>query len=164
MVPRGMRRCRQLLTCGWPFDGHDVGRPAGEVRIAGRPRFITGQAVMETRWQARAAMPLLRPVTSRCRVFGEGCRRLPAAVSLVAVLMGLNLLDVVRLRLPSLDVDVRQLGMPPLVQVSPCRDNASRVVVSTARQIDVADRRSSDQCVSHRGGVARSLQHDSSAV
>lgn len=43
---------------------------------------------------------------------GEG-----AAVSLVAILMGLNLLDVVRLRLPSLDVDVRQLGTPPLVQV-----------------------------------------------
>ena len=63
--------------------------------------------------------PPVRPVTSRCRVFGEGCRRLPAAVSLVAVLMGLNLLDVVRLRLPSLDVDVRQLGMPPLAQVGP---------------------------------------------
>ena len=31
--------------------------------------------------------------------------------------MGLNLLDVVRLRLPSLDVDVRQLAAPPLLQV-----------------------------------------------
>lgn len=41
-----------------------------------------------------------------------------AVVSLVAVAMGLNLLEVLPLRLPSLDVDVRQLSAPPLLQVS----------------------------------------------
>ena len=44
---------------------------------------------------------------------GDG---LPIAVSLVAVAMGLNLLEVLPLRLPSLDVDVRQLGVPPAAQ------------------------------------------------
>lgn len=43
-----------------------------------------------------------------------------AVVSLVAILMGLNLLEVLPLRLPSLDVDVRQLSAPPLLQV--CTD------------------------------------------
>ncbi|KAL4434144.1 hypothetical protein ABPG75_000585 [Micractinium tetrahymenae] len=44
---------------------------------------------------------------------GDG---LPIAVSLVAVAMGLNLLEVLPLRLPSLDVDVRGLGLPPAAQ------------------------------------------------
>ena len=38
-------------------------------------------------------------------------------VALVAILMGLNLLEVVQLRLPAVDLDVRQLGLPPLLQV-----------------------------------------------
>lgn len=38
---------------------------------------------------------------------------LPLIVSIVAIIMGLNLLEVVTLRLPSLDVDVRGLGLPP---------------------------------------------------
>lgn len=38
------------------------------------------------------------------------------AVSLVAVAMGLNLLELLPLRLPSLDLDVRQLGVPPAAQ------------------------------------------------
>ncbi len=42
---------------------------------------------------------------------------LPVAVSLVAIAMGLNLLDALPLRLPSLDVDVRGLAAPPLLQV-----------------------------------------------
>eukprot|EP00208_Stichococcus_sp_RCC1054_P006257 CAMPEP_0206141680 /NCGR_PEP_ID=MMETSP1473-20131121/13785_1 /ASSEMBLY_ACC=CAM_ASM_001109 /TAXON_ID=1461547 /ORGANISM="Stichococcus sp, Strain RCC1054" /LENGTH=325 /DNA_ID=CAMNT_0053536345 /DNA_START=99 /DNA_END=1076 /DNA_ORIENTATION=+ len=54
--------------------------------------------------------------TSLGKAYGSIGSGLPIAVSLVAILMGLNLLDVVRLRLPSLDVDVRQLGTPPLVQ------------------------------------------------
>ena len=41
-----------------------------------------------------------------------------AAVSGVAVLMGLNLLGALPLRLPSLDVDVRRLSVPPLLQVT----------------------------------------------
>ncbi len=44
---------------------------------------------------------------------GDG---LPIAVSLVAVAMGLNLLEVLPLSLPSLDVDVRGLGLPPAGQ------------------------------------------------
>lgn len=38
-------------------------------------------------------------------------------VALVAILMGLNLLEVVQLRIPAVDLDVRQLGLPPLLQV-----------------------------------------------
>jgi len=41
---------------------------------------------------------------------------LPIAVSVVAVVMGLNLLEVLPLRLPSLDVDIRSLGLPPVAQ------------------------------------------------
>lgn len=48
--------------------------------------------------------------------YGQTGNSLPIAVSLVAIVMGLNLLGVLRLRLPSLDVDVRGLGMPPPVQ------------------------------------------------
>lgn len=47
--------------------------------------------------------------------FGDG---LPIAVGIIAVIMGLNLLELLPLALPSLDVDVRQLSAPPLVQVS----------------------------------------------
>ena len=43
----------------------------------------------------------------------------PAGVSLVAIAMGLNLLELLPFRLPSLDVDVRTLQVPPLVQVGP---------------------------------------------
>ncbi|KAK9909192.1 hypothetical protein WJX75_008508 [Coccomyxa subellipsoidea] len=45
--------------------------------------------------------------------FGDG---LPIAVGLVAVIMGLNLLELLPIALPSLDVDVRRLSAPPLVQ------------------------------------------------
>ncbi len=41
----------------------------------------------------------------------------PAGVSLVAIAMGLNLLELLPFRLPSLDVDVRTLQVPPLLQV-----------------------------------------------
>ena len=44
---------------------------------------------------------------------GDG---LPIAVSLVAIVMGLNLLEVVIIRLPSLDVDTRSLGLSPTAQ------------------------------------------------
>lgn len=40
-----------------------------------------------------------------------------AGVSVIAIVMGLNLLEVLPLRLPSLDVDVRKLQAPPLLQV-----------------------------------------------
>ena len=42
-----------------------------------------------------------------------------AGVSLVAIAMGLNLLELLPFRLPSLDVDVRTLQVPPLLQVGP---------------------------------------------
>ena len=40
-------------------------------------------------------------------------------MSLVAIAMGLNLLELLPFRLPSLDVDVRTLHVPPLLQVGP---------------------------------------------
>lgn len=39
-------------------------------------------------------------------------------VAVVAIVMGLNLLEVLPFRLPSLDVDVRTLSVPPILQVS----------------------------------------------
>jgi cytochrome c biogenesis protein CcdA len=51
------------------------------------------------------------------RTYGQIGSGLPVAVSIVAIIMGLNLLEVVQLQLPSLDVDVRQLSAPPLLQV-----------------------------------------------
>ena len=57
------------------------------------------------------------PPAAACRLpppqIGDG---LPIAVSLVAIAMGLNLLELLPLRLPSLDVDVRGLGVPPAAQ------------------------------------------------
>ena len=50
--------------------------------------------------------------------FGDG---LPIAVGLVAIIMGLNLLELLPLALPSLDVDVRKVSAPPLVQVTKAR-------------------------------------------
>lgn len=41
-----------------------------------------------------------------------------AGVAVVAIAMGLNLLEVLPFRLPSLDVDVRTLQVPPVLQVS----------------------------------------------
>lgn len=41
-----------------------------------------------------------------------------AGVAAVAIVMGLNLLELLPLRLPSLDVDVRTLQVPPILQVS----------------------------------------------
>ncbi|PRW59052.1 cytochrome c-type biogenesis ccda-like chloroplastic 1 [Chlorella sorokiniana] len=48
--------------------------------------------------------------------YGQIGDSLPIAVSLVAIVMGLNLLELLPLRLPSLDVDVRGLGVPPSAQ------------------------------------------------
>ncbi|KAG2423067.1 hypothetical protein HXX76_015583 [Chlamydomonas incerta] len=51
------------------------------------------------------------------RAYGQIGNELPIAVGLVAVLMGLNLLEVVQLQLPSLpDVDVRKAPVPPALQ------------------------------------------------
>lgn len=41
-----------------------------------------------------------------------------AGVAVVAIVMGLNLLELLPFRLPSLDVDVRTLQVPPILQVS----------------------------------------------
>ena len=59
---------------------------------------------------------------------------LPVAVSLVAIGMGLNLLEALPLRLPSLDVDVRQLAAPPLLQVSAGLSCICKEVVKAALQ------------------------------
>ncbi len=52
------------------------------------------------------------------RAYGQIGEGLPIAVALVAMLMGLNLLGVVQLRLPSLDVDIRSPQIPPVLQVN----------------------------------------------
>lgn len=49
------------------------------------------------------------------RAYGQIGEGLPIASALVAIAMGLCLLEVLPLRLPYLDVDVRQLGLPPTV-------------------------------------------------
>ena len=51
------------------------------------------------------------------KIYGQIGVGLPVAVSLVAIAMGLNLLEVMPVRLPSLDVDVRAFAAPPLLQV-----------------------------------------------
>ena len=51
------------------------------------------------------------------KAYGQIGNGLPIAISLLAILMGLNLLEVVQLKLPSLDVDVRKFEAPPLLQV-----------------------------------------------
>lgn len=48
--------------------------------------------------------------------YGQIGNALPLGVSLVAIAMGLNLLELLPFRLPSLDVDVRTLQVPPLLQ------------------------------------------------
>ncbi|GLC60407.1 Cytochrome c-type bioproteinsis ccda-like chloroplastic protein 2 [Pleodorina starrii] len=50
------------------------------------------------------------------RAYGQIGDGLPIAVGLVAVVMGLNLLEVLPLQLPSLDVDVRKAPVPPALQ------------------------------------------------
>lgn len=52
------------------------------------------------------------------KTYGQIGGGLPIAVSIVAILMGLNLLNVVKLRLPSVDIDVRKFSAPPLLQVA----------------------------------------------
>ena len=82
-------------------------------RVAGSGRtFASGQpfALCLLRVLMCLPFPLL---LCRPPQIGDG---LPIAVSLVAVAMGLNLLEVLPLRLPSLDVDTRGLGLPPAVQ------------------------------------------------
>ncbi|CAG9462972.1 unnamed protein product [Pedinophyceae sp. YPF-701] len=54
--------------------------------------------------------------TSLGKAYGQlgGGPAIPIAVSLVAIAMGLNLLEVVTIQLPSVDVDVRKAGLGPL--------------------------------------------------
>eukprot|EP00775_Hariotina_reticulata_P009922 gene9922-10079_t len=49
------------------------------------------------------------------RAYGQIGDGLPVAVALVAIVMGLNLLQVVQVPLPSVDVDVRGAKLPPPV-------------------------------------------------
>ena len=51
------------------------------------------------------------------KTYGQIGSGLPIAVALVAIAMGLNLLEVLPLRLPSLDLDVRNVSAPPPLQV-----------------------------------------------
>lgn len=51
------------------------------------------------------------------KAYGQIGSGLPIVISLLAIVMGLNLLEVIQLNLPSLDVDVRKFSAPPLLQV-----------------------------------------------
>ena len=51
------------------------------------------------------------------KAYGQIGSGLPIAISVLAIVMGLNLLEVVQLNLPSFDVDIRKLEAPPLLQV-----------------------------------------------
>lgn len=57
-------------------------------------------------------------LTSCARAYDDAAICYIAGVSIIAIVMGLNLLEVLPLRLPSLDVDVRKLQAPPLLQVT----------------------------------------------
>eukprot|EP00210_Caulerpa_lentillifera_P001767 g1697.t1 len=50
------------------------------------------------------------------KTYGQFGKGLPIGVSLIAILMGLNLLEVYPVQLPSLDVDVRKFGFGPNLQ------------------------------------------------
>ena len=50
------------------------------------------------------------------KTYGQIGSGLPIAVALVAIAMGLNLLEVLPLRLPSLDLDVRNVSAPAPLQ------------------------------------------------
>ena len=123
-----------------------LGGAYGQVGLCCRAAFLAaplhlyGQLLSGV-WQHLLHLPLLSSSgPNRCPIpplpppapqIGDG---LPIAVSLVAVAMGLNLLEVLPLRLPSLDVDVRQLGVPPAAQAylageccSRCRRPSSRL-------------------------------------
>eukprot|EP00798_Chlamydomonas_sp_ICE-L_P018578 gene18578-25087_t len=50
------------------------------------------------------------------QVYGQIGSGLPLLVAVLAIIMGLNLLEVVQLNLPSLDVDVREAPVPPPVK------------------------------------------------
>ncbi len=51
------------------------------------------------------------------KAYGQIGSGLPIAVSLIAILMGANLLELLPLQLPSLDIDTRSVNVPPLAQV-----------------------------------------------
>jgi hypothetical protein len=95
------------------------------------------------------------------RTYGQFGQGLPVAVSLVAILMGLNLLEVVQLRLPSLDVDVRQLSAPPLLQAREgeraCPLHRS-CVPALAGHLSVSSRPGAPTCPIHRSHVFPSSQ------
>lgn len=54
--------------------------------------------------------------TALGRAYGQIGSGLPIAVGVLAIIMGLNLLQVLPLQLPSLDIDARKAGLPPALQ------------------------------------------------
>ena len=51
------------------------------------------------------------------KAYGQIGSGLPIVISLLAIVMGLNLLEVIRLQLPSVDIDVKKFSAPPILQV-----------------------------------------------
>eukprot|EP00891_Asterochloris_glomerata_P000894 jgi/Astpho2/894/e_gw1.00016.200.1_t len=78
---------------------------------------LIGRQVLSFAFGLATTLALLGVVSSAVgKAYGQIGEGLPVGVALVAILMGLNLLEVVQLRIPAVDLDVRQLGLPPLLQ------------------------------------------------
>ncbi|KAF6252872.1 cytochrome C biogenesis protein transmembrane region-domain-containing protein [Scenedesmus sp. NREL 46B-D3] len=83
---------------------------------SGRPRTssqLPSQALCFSLGLASSLAGLGAASSTLGRAYGQIGSGLPTAVALVAILMGLNLLQVVQLQLPSVDVDVRAARLPP---------------------------------------------------
>lgn len=96
------------LTIGY-IGGYQADKPSQNSVLVGRAgAFALGLAT------TLAALGVVS--TTVGNAYGQIGEILPLGVSLVAIVMGLNLLEVLPLRLPSLDVDVRTLKAPPILQ------------------------------------------------
>ncbi|KAL0049459.1 hypothetical protein WJX82_002959 [Trebouxia sp. C0006] len=96
------------LTIGY-IGGYSADKPSNNSILVGRAgAFALGLAT---------TLALLGMLSSAVgNAYGQIGNALPLGVSLVAIAMGLNLLELLPFRLPSLDVDVRTLQVPPLLQ------------------------------------------------
>ncbi|CAD7703978.1 unnamed protein product [Ostreobium quekettii] len=96
------------LTIGY-IGGYSKGNEGEGSSLVGRSAaFSAGLAT---------TLALLGVVSSGIgKAYGQIGNGLPIGVAIVAIAMGLNLLEVVPIQLPSVDVDVRELGLGPEVQ------------------------------------------------
>ena len=95
-----------------------IGYIGGYGGAGGAGGGATGRAVAFAAGLATTLAGLGVAAASVGKAYGQVGEGLPIAVSVLAIVMGLNLLEVVTLQLPSFgeDVDVRELPVPPLGQ------------------------------------------------